>query len=57
MVNKSKMVKKVVVYFNVEDDEMIEEAVKIASLNKSSFCRSSAIERARKILREKENDI
>lgn len=50
------MIKCISVYLNLEDDKIIEEASKIASLNKSSFCRFSAIQKARKILEEKADD-
>ena len=44
------------IYIGGEDKQIIEKASKIVSLNMSSFCRNSAIMRARKILSEKEND-
>jgi len=40
------------VYIEEDDKKMIEEASKIVSLNNSSFCRTSAIKEARKILAE-----
>ena len=44
------------VYIDGEDKKKIEEASKIVALNQSSFCRTSAIKEANRILKEKEGE-
>lgn len=44
------------VYMDNESKKIIEEAMKIVGLNKSSFCRVSAIKEAREILQKNKGE-
>ena len=49
--------KAISLYTATEDKAIVVKAAKIASLDVSSFCRTAAVEKARKIIKENKTEV
>jgi len=50
------MRKKIQLYIDGEDKKLIQEASKLVALSNSSFCKTSAIKEARKLLKNNQEE-